>query len=139
MSLSTEQAQIEFLTATRSAMELALINVSEEKTAKYTNLSGQLAALTSAMAAETDAVRKALSQDASSQEYQQMRDAIEEIEQQYEVLIQNIRDQITRAESDLDTKQESIETQLEVIRSMLDSWKEARDDTVEDTFSYFQT
>ena len=137
MGLSTEQASIETNVALRNYLELRLMNLSSERQLKYNEGAAKIAQISSQMSYETQALRDQISDDASSEEYRQMMANVESVENEYQVIIDNIRNQMEQAEEEFDLQQEQIETRLEVIRSQEDQWKEARDNTVERTCGYF--
>ncbi len=137
MGLATEQSVIETNVALRNYLELRLMNLSSERQLKYNEGAAKIAQISSKMSYETQAIRDQISENASSEEYKQMMADVESAENEYQVIIDNIRNQMEKVEEDFDLQQEQIETRLEVIRSQEDEWKEARDNTVERTCKYF--
>ncbi len=138
MGLSNEQSQIFLRTLRISNLEMRLLRLSSEKDMKYAEGCGKTSQVTNQMTIEVDGLRESLSEDATSEEYKQVMDKIQSVENEYQIILQNIQDQMEAAEEKIDRQQETVETQLEVQRSELDQWKQARDKTVETTFHYFR-
>lgn len=137
MGISLEQSEILTQTSLISYLELRLMNISAEKNLKHMQGSSQIADIASKMSVELNNVKKQLSDTPTSEEYQQVMQQSESIENDYQMQMDTIRDQMEAAEEKLNTQQETAETKLEVLRSERDKWKEARDKSTE-SFKYFQ-
>lgn len=105
-------------------LEMRLMMISSEKMLKHAQGASQTAELSRQMAAELEAIRGQLGDSPSSEEYMQNMAQCESVENEYTVQIEAIRDQMERAEEELNLQQETVETQLEVIRQERDQWKE---------------
>lgn len=136
MSLSTEAAQIFKTTCQISYLELRLMNLSAEKQLKHAEGSAKTAMYSTEMTGKLNAIKDKLGDDPTSEEYRQNMTECESVENEYQTIIDNIRNQMEQAEEKIDTMQETVETQLEVLRSEQEQWKEARDNTCEKTFQY---
>lgn len=144
MGLSLEQAQIFMYTCKISTLELRLMQLSASRNAKHAASSAETSEVTSEMQGKINAIKaKYGCEDGSnltttSEEYRQQMVEVESVENEYQIILDNIRDQMETVEERMDLQQETMETQLEVLRSEQEQWKDARDDDVDKTFSYFQ-
>lgn len=138
MSLSLEDSQIYLNNSRSNALEMRLLRISEEYNSKYIEQSSKISCLSREMQAALETKRNELGENPSSEDYRQNLSACESIENEYNLMINEIRDQMEIAEERLDIQKEQIETQKEYIEANEQTWKDARDDTTE-SFGYFQS
>ena len=138
MALAYEQGQVHLRTSLISALELRLIQISEEYNVKYMAGCAQTSQYTTEMNNQVEAIRAQLGDNPTSEEYRQNMAECESVENEYTAIIQNIQDQMNIAEQKMQTQQETVETKLEVIRAEKEQWEEALDNTIEKTCGYFQ-
>lgn len=101
-----------------------LLCISSEKNIKHMEGSEKVAKLTSECTARTDAKRKELGENPSSEEMMANMQEIQSIENEFSILIENARNAMKSVEDRLARFQEIVETQLEVITKEVEQWKE---------------
>ena len=118
MALATTQ----MLTVQANHLEMRLLRISEEKNLKHLQQSAEISRYSSEMMGLVEAKRNELGENPTSEEYRQNMAQVEEIENEYQMIITSIQDTMNANEKRLETQQEVVETRLESINSSLEEW-----------------